>query len=207
MEDLIKPNSDKALERKEPVTVKKKSGFRDFIDAVRPKNPDSFLHHVIYHILIPSALNVTEDTLKDGIDHWLHPGDDRYGDRRYRYDDRSRRGGVSYISYDNMFENDRNSKPYDPGYRERRVDPDEIVYRDRQTADMVLEEMKEVIYETGFCSISEFYEIVRRVTGGDVNIPSTYADEKWGWSRLDGLRPSSSYDGKYIIRFPRTEHM
>lgn len=205
MEDLIKPNSDNALEKKEPVRVKKRSGFRDFLDAIRPKNPDSFLHHVIYHILIPSALNATEDTLKDGIDHWLHPSDSRY-DRR-RYDDRNRRGGVSYISYNDMYESDRNSKPYEPAYRDRRVEPSEIVYNDRQTADMVLEEMRGLIYESGFCSISEFYEIVKRVSGGQINIPSSFADEVWGWQDLAGIRPSSSYDGRYIIRFPKTEHM
>lgn len=207
MEEIIKPNSDNALEKKEPVKVKKKSGFRDFFDAVRPKNPDSFLHHVIYHILIPSALNATEDTLKDGIDHWLHPSDSRYGDRRYRYDDRDRRGGVSYISYNDMYESDRNSKPYEPSYRERTPNPREIVYTDRQTADMVLEEMRGIIYESGFCSIAEFYEILKKVTNGRINVSASYVDEVWGWSELRDIRPSSSYDGKYIIRFPKAEHM
>lgn len=209
MDEIIKPNSDAALEvrsesTEKPVKVKKRGAFRDFIDAIRPKNPDSFLHHVIHHIIIPSVLNVTEDTLKDGIDHWLHDGDGRYNNRRYS--DRDRRGGVSYVPYDNMYENDRNSRPYEPDHRDRRVDPNDIVYRNRQTADMVLEEMRGTIYDTGFCSILDFYEIVRKVSGGGINIPTSFADEKWGWTNLDGIHPSSSYDGKYIIRLPRTVH-
>ena len=170
-DELIKPNSDAALERSErrdvePATVRKRSGFRDFLNAIRPKNPDSFLNHIFYDILRTAGLNVAEDILKDGIDAWLHPSDPRYRDSRYyRRDDRRRGGnGVSYISYDNMYETPDNSRPYNDRYRDRSPNPREIVYRNRDTADMVLEEMRDYIYESGFVSIGEFYEILKRVT-------------------------------------------
>ena len=211
MDDMLKPNSDKYLAQeasKEPVEVKKRSGFRDFLEAIRPKNPNSFLNHVLYHIIANSAVNVVEDVLKDGIDHWLHPDNQGYYYRDDRYYRRGNPGGVSYRNYDSMYESDRNSRPYEPDrYSDRTPNPRDIIYSSRATADRVLEEMRACIYESKFCSIAEFYEILKRVTEGQVNITANYTEEVWGWSNLDGIRPETTYNGKYRIRFPRTEHL
>ena len=206
-DEIIKPNSDKYLDKhptdKEPAAkVKKRGSLSKFLSNIGPKNTKGFLYHVIYHILAPSAVNAVDDMLKDGIDALLHKDDPRY---RRRDDRRRNPGGVSYIDYNSMSETSSNSADY------RRSgdspEPRDIVFRDRKTADYVLEEMRDYIYETNFCTIGDFYEIVKKATRGEVNITPGFTAEKYGWSDLDGVRPEGTYDGRYRLRLPSTEHM
>lgn len=203
----LKPNSDKSRSNRAEVTEEareiKKNGFRNFLMSILPKNSSSFLRHVIRGIIAPRTIDMVDDVLKDGIDRWLHPDDRRY------YDDRRRdsRDGVTYRDYDSLYESPRNSRSYEPEYRDINPDPRTIVFRRRETADIILEEMRDIIREKRFCTIGEFYTIAKKVTEGGINITPNFTDEKFGWSDLGGVRAQATYDGKWAIRFPRTEHI
>lgn len=212
-DDIIRPNTDKAREererpRREDVVVRKRSGFREFLDGIMPRNSSGFLRHVLYGIIAPRTVDVVDDVLKDGIDRILHPDDPRdnyYDDYRYR---RREDRDVPYRSYDNYYESRKNSADYNPYQNERRsVDPRDIVFTKRETANMVLNEMREQIREDRFCTIGDFYEIVRKITRGKINITPTYVEETYGWSNLEGVRPEITYDGRYSLRLPRTERI
>lgn len=204
----IMPNTDEFREKKPkksepPARVNKRSSFSKFLSSFGLKNTKGFLYHVVYHILEPSAINAVDDMLKDGIDAILHKDDPRY---RRRDDRRRNPGGVSYVDYNSMSESRSNSAPYERGRSADSPEPRDIVFRDRYTADCVLEDMRDYIDETNFCSIGDFYDIVKKETNGEINITPGFTSEKYGWFDLDGVRPEGTYDGRYRLRLPRTEH-
>lgn len=207
-DDIIRPNSDKALEnrerpRKDDVIVRKRSGFMDFVDSLLPKDTNSFLRYILNKIIRPRTIDVVDDILKEGIDRALHPDNrDYYDDYSYRRSDRE----VPYYNYDARYES-RRSSDYEPSRSERKVSPKEIEFRKRETAQIVLSEMKLVIREERFCTVGDFYEIVKRVTKGKIDISPTWAEESYGWSNLEGIRPEITYSGRYILPLPRTERI
>ena len=71
-----------------------------------------------------------------------------------------------------------------------------MAFDTREDAKKVLEAMRDVINRYAFVSQADLYEL----TG----FPSTYADTKFGWTKLEKVRIRKTEKG-YVINFPKME--
>lgn len=71
-----------------------------------------------------------------------------------------------------------------------------IAFDTREDAKNVLEAMRDVITRYGFVTQADLYDL----TG----FPSTHADNKLGWTKLEKVRIRKTEKG-YVINFPKRE--
>lgn len=71
---------------------------------------------------------------------------------------------------------------------------DDVILKNRGDAEMVLDQMRDVIYTYGFASIADLYEFA--------GLKSNYTDTKYGWS---DLRDADIVEvrGEWLIKMPR----
>lgn len=75
-------------------------------------------------------------------------------------------------------------------------DFDEIVLDTRHEAELVLDNLEELIKQYGQATVTDLYDLV--------NITSSFADEKWGWTDLSHANVSHVRDG-YLLNLPKPE--
>lgn len=212
-EELLKPNSDKALNAQNsqpqnppPQAPKRRRGFKDLMRYIARHEQDSFLCFIVSRIIAPRVIDSVEDVIREGTDRVLHPDGRRSTNYNYSSTD------VPYrtwgVGYNDIFDNSRRYEPPQPQRYDLTPDPRTVEFADKITAEKVLADMKEAIYYDRFCSIQQFYELSHRHTAGtrwEINIAPNHTDGNWGWTNLDGIRPTATYNGRYVIRFPQTE--
>jgi hypothetical protein len=70
-----------------------------------------------------------------------------------------------------------------------------IVLSTANEADLVVERLREVLKNYGFVTVSDLYDLV--------GLPSTFPDEKWGWTNLDDISISVEVDTDfYEVKMP-----
>ena len=97
---------------------------------------------------------------------------------------------VSYRNYDRDY--DRNRVVASTARRAYAYD--DVVLKNRGDAEMILDQMRDVIYTYGFASIADLYEFA--------GLKSNYTDTKYGWS---DLRDADILEvrGEWLIKMPR----
>jgi hypothetical protein len=78
----------------------------------------------------------------------------------------------------------------------RSHDFDEIILDKRVEAEEVIDMMYAILEEYKEVSVHDLYEMV--------GLDPTWADQKWGWYRLDGARAVRTGSG-YLIDLPKPE--
>ena len=69
----------------------------------------------------------------------------------------------------------------------------QIVLGSPEEANLVLKRLKEILEQYELVSMADLYDLV--------GLPTTYLDNKWGWSNLDGLEIRAVKEG-YLLDFP-----
>lgn len=180
---LASEHPDKQIEKvvTGEVVTKKKSGLKKILGMLVTDDIGEVKSHILFDVIIPSIGNALCSAIKDSADMIFHGGSRSSKDR-------DSRGRISYQKY---WERDR---VQNNGYAwvGREFDLDDIKFRNRGDADIVLDELDAIIQEYGFASISDLYDLV-----GLSNKP--YTAEKYGWTNIRSARPSPIRDGWVLI--------
>lgn len=191
MDDLttLKGNSHKskeALPEKKVEKViqgeartKKKNELEKMADTFLVEDRSKARDHIVNDLLVPAVKNFIIDMITVLLKGSSGSGaSERTVDR------------VSYRNYDRDYDR---SRPVASTAR-RAYAYDDVVLKNRGDAEMVLDQMRDVIYTYGFASIADLYEFA--------GLKSNYTDTKYGWS---DLRDADIVEvrGEWLIKMPR----
>lgn len=172
-----------------PVKVRKKSGFRKFVDDVIAEDMRNVKSYIFSEVVLPAIKSTISDVVSNGIDMVL------YGETRGRRSSSSNRG-LSRISYRDYYDRDKRDRDRDREERRRPAgyDFDEIIFDSKGDAEIVLLKMDEVIERCGVVSVADFYEFAGE--------PGKWTDNKYGWTDVRDVEPIRTRDG-YILPLPK----
>ena len=146
--------------------------------------------YVINDVFIPAVKETIFEMVNKGLDMVLFGGSSR---------SMSKQNNQTYISYNNY------SKRTAPETRQRSVrrveersDEEELIFRERGPAELVLEKI---------FAIFEEYHIVTKADLNDIlNRSGNFTDNNWGWTDLNGACVERVRGG-YLLNLPKMKHL
>lgn len=180
--------SGKVIQRKKPLSKK-------IAETFTGDDAKSVGEYILFDVCIPAAKSMLADAASQGAERLLF-GEVRTARKTARS---SYRPG--YTSYDKVrtstraFETER-SRP-DMSRRARAShDFSEIVLATRGEAEMVLDNMGNILDSYGLVTVSDLYDLVE-ITG-------SFTDDKWGWTDLRAADIQRVREG-YLLNLPKPE--
>lgn len=150
------------------------------------------MRYILSDVMLPAFKNVIVDATSKGIERVV------YGDSsaRRRYAPQQR---PSY-SYNRPLDRPRTVMlPDQPPYsnpRQRRQDVSDIILHSKEEAEVVLERLSDIINQYDVATVADLLSLV--------GLPSSYVDNKWGWTRLGGMSVRQVREG-YLLDLPAVE--
>lgn len=195
----FKSNSHKSKEQPESkqiqkvvsgsVKTRKKSELRKFTDVFISDDIESVKSYVIMDVIVPAVKKAISDVVTNGIDMLLY-GESGGGYTRTK-------SGPSKISYEKYSKPSRYaSEPRSTAASRARssYDYDTILYNNRGEAEMVLQQLRDLVDNYGLASVHDMYELAG-VTGD-------YTATKYGWIDVSSAVVAHDRDG-WIIKMPK----
>jgi len=180
------------------VVSRKKSLGRRFKEVFVSGDSKSVVQYVLMDVLLPQAKDMITEAASQGIERLI------YGDSH-----RSRRGsrpggGPGPVNYNRYAV--RGNNPIGRSEREDRrptAEPrthgiDDILLATRVEAETVLDRMYDLLREYETASVSDLYSLI--------GWSSTYVDQKWGWTDLQGSLVRRVREG-YILELPKPQSL
>ena len=148
----------------------------------------SSVRYIGAEVLLPALRNMVVDATSKGIERVI------YGDSAPRR--RPERSGPR-VSYNTPF--DRPPRPQQPptyAPRGRRQQISNIILSSRAEAELVVERLSDIIDKFDVASVADLHDLV--------GLPTSYVDNKWGWSSLNYVDIRQVREG-YLIDLPEIE--
>lgn len=164
------------------VKARKKSEAKKFANIFVPEDTASVKNYILMDVLVPGIKNAIGDI----VSILLFGGAGRIG----------KKNSGSKISYQDRYDGRRDdrrdySRPKNiPGY-----EYDDIIIETRGEADLVLDQLEEIISVYGTASIVDLYDLVG-ITG------RSYTDRDYGWSDIRNAKVVRVRDG-YVLQLPK----
>lgn len=191
--EIEKP--EKKIERvvTSEVIVQKKSVGRKFKDLFVEADFKSVVRYIMSDVLLPAARNTIVDVTTKGIERMM------YGESAMRR--RMSMGRGSHFSYQTPVSRGyggsplRSAPPVPISQRSRSV-REEFILSSREEADMVIENMNNIIEQYEVVSVADLNSLV--------GFPTSHVDNKWGWTFLGDIQIRQVREG-YLIDLPAAE--
>lgn len=164
----------------------KENNTRKFAGLFVSEDAANVKSYVLMDVLVPAIKKAISDIVTDGIDMIL------YGESRGKKSRSS--GGVSYRSY--YDDRDRRDRDRDRGDRRAsgRFDYDDIVFDTRGDAELVKEQMLDIIDQYGMVAVADMYDLA------GLSVP--YTASKYGWFNIRTAEVTRVHNG-YILKLPK----
>ena len=162
----------------------KKNGARKLTDIFISEDAGNVKSYIFMDVLVPAIKKAISDIVTDGVAMIL------YGETGGRKSKSSSR--VSYRSYYDDRRDDRRDR--DRFESRGRFDYDDIVFESRGEAELVREQMVELIERYGFVTVADMYDMA------DLTAP--YTANKYGWTNIRNAEAVRVRDG-YILKLPK----
>lgn len=176
----------KRIQQSGTVTIKKKNGFQKFVDEFINVDAPAIRDYVVKDVVVPMVKRALSDGITSVVSMLL------YGDQGRN---KSNNSPVSKVSYRSYYDNPSSSN----SYLRNTSNPstyayDEITFDSRGYAELVLQQMDDIIAAYNFVRVADFYELIGK-TG-------SYTDNNYGWTNLRTAQVVQVRDG-YKIKLPR----
>jgi hypothetical protein len=148
----------------------------------------SSVRYIGAEVLLPALRNMVVDATTKGIERVI------YGEAAPRR--RQERPGPR-VSYNSPF--DRPVRPQQPptyAPRGRRQQISNIILASRAEAELVVERLGDIINQFDVATVADLHDLV--------GLPTTYVDNKWGWTSLTYVDIRQVREG-YLIDLPEIE--
>lgn len=149
--------------------------------------------YIFGDVLVPALRNMVVDGVTKGIERVI------YGEAGPRRRPELGRPRISYNSPVERYSQrpTRGMLPDQPPYsRGRRQEVSDIILVSRDEAETVVERMIDIIDKFDAVSVGDLHDLV--------GLPTTYVDNKWGWTSLGGVNIRQIREG-YLIDLPPVE--
>lgn len=166
----------------------KENNTRKFAGLIVSEDASKVKSYVVLDVLIPAIKKAISDIVTDGIDMIL------YGESRGKKSRSS--GGVSYRSYyDDRDRRDRDrDRSGSRGVSASRFDYDDIVFDTRGDAELVREQMVDILDQYGMVTVADMYDLA------GLTVP--YTASKYGWFNIRTAEVTRIHNG-YILKLPK----
>lgn len=176
----------KRIQNSGKATVKKKNGFQKFVDEFINVDMPAIKDYVIKDVVIPMTKRAISDTVMNTINMLF------YGEQgRNKVNNNS---PVSKVSYRSFYDNPSSNSNLRSSVNTSTYAYDEITFDSRGYAELVLQQMDDIIAAYNFVRVADFYELIGK-TG-------SYTDNNYGWTNLRSAQVVQVRDG-YKIKLPR----
>ena len=203
-EQMYPPNSHKFKEEQKNATPQEKrvqkvvkgpvktktNELRKFADIFISEDVTNVKNYIFMDVLVPAVKKAIYDIVTNGIDMFLYGGTGK---------GRTSSSGAK-ISYRNYYDQKSNQNS---GYRgsentqnRNGFDYEDIVFSNRGDAEMVKQQMRDVINRYGVVTIADMYDMA------DPNLTPPYTSHKYGWMDVSSAEAVRVRDG-YILKLPR----
>ena len=201
---IYTPNSHKYKEEQKNATTEekrvqkvargpvktKKNEVRKFADIFISEDVTNVKNYIFMDVLVPAIKKAIYDIVTNGIDMFLYGGSGK---------GKTSSGGAK-VSYQRYYDQRGSSSSSYRGSENTQsrngLDYEDIVFSNRGDAEMVKQQMKDVIGRYGVVTIADMYEM------GDPNLTAPYTSHKYGWMDVSGAEAVRVRDG-YILKLPR----
>ena len=155
-----------------------------FADVFISEDASSVKSYILEDVLIPGVKKLTVNAIKVAAEMIFgETGGSSYG----------RDSKIPYVSYDRF--SSRTNERRDDRSKQQRFDYNNISFEYRGDAEMVLEQMDNMLREYGSVSVADMYEAA--------GLPAPpYTSNKYGWERLGDARIVRQ-NGEYVLVLPR----
>jgi hypothetical protein len=143
-----------------------------------------------FDVLIPAAKDMIVDAVSSGFEKLI------LGEaRRPRSMTTPQAGPMGYVQYHRMGQQSRlpSAQRTISRLARSRHDFDEIILESRPEAELVIEQLFEVVSRYESATVADLYELV--------GLASTHTDHKWGWTDIRGAGVTRGRDG-YVLDLP-----
>lgn len=166
-------------------TKTKANEARKFASIFISEDARNVKSYVFMDVLVPAIKKAISDIVTNGMDMILYGGTGGSGRK-------SRSSGN--ISYRNYYDNSRNDNCNDSSRYRNRFDYDDIVFESRGEAELVREQMLDMIDRYGFVTVADMYDMA--------DLTSPYTSNKYGWKNIRSAEAVRVRDG-YILKLPK----
>jgi hypothetical protein len=153
----------------------------------------SVFEYVIQDVLIPSAKDMINDAVSQGMERLI------FGDSKRSNKPPTRSsvfgGGSNRVNYNRYSSSSTRREPNRPRSRSSH-DFDDIIIPTRGEAEQVLERLGDIVDKYETASVRDLFELV----GEEFH----HTDEKWGWTDLREAHVRRVNNG-YLLKLPPTE--
>lgn len=162
----------------------KKNEVRKLTDIFISEDARNVKSYIFMDVLVPAIKKAISDIVTDGIDMILYGGS---GSGRKTKPSNS-------VSYRNYYESPRSSMSSRNEPQRSRFDYDDIVFESRGEAELVREQMVDMIERYGFVTVADMYDMA--------DLTSPYTSNKYGWTNIRSAEAVRVRDG-YILKLPK----
>lgn len=166
------------------VTTRKKSELKKFAGIFIPEDTSSVKSYILMDVVIPGIKNAIADV----VSIMLFGETGRLGGGGKR-----KNGGGT--SYQRFYDDPRDRERRDYSRPKAGYEYDDIFFETRADAELVLEQLEEIISIYGMASVLDLYDSAG-VT------PPNYNAQNFGWTNIQSARPIRVRDG-YILQLPK----
>jgi hypothetical protein len=176
--------------------LRKKSLGRRFREVFIGGDTKSVVSYVIADVLIPQAKDMFAEAVSSGFERLIY-GDSRPG-RRNGVRPQAGPGPTNYTRYAVRGNNPIGRQPHEdrrPTVSVRTQDIDDILLATRIEAETVVDRMYDLLRDYDTVSVADLHSLV--------GLSSSYTDQKWGWTDLQGTDVRRVREG-YVLVLPKT---
>ena len=173
---------------KGPVKTKKNE-VRKIADIFISEDVSNVKNYIFMDVLVPAIKKAIYDIVTNGIDMFLYGGTGKA---------KSSSGGAK-VSYRNFYDQKNSGSSYRGSENvtsRNGFDYEDLVFSNRGDAELVKQQMKDIIARYGVVTIADMYEMA------DPNLTAPYTSHKYGWMDVSGAEAMRVRDG-YILKLPR----
>lgn len=177
------------------VASRKKSVGRRLHDIFIGGDSKTVMNYVVTEVLIPQAKDMANEMVSTFIEKMLY-GDARSHRRPGGYRPTVSPGPTNYTRYSERGNNPvgRHTMSREPNARVAGRPLDDLLFATRVEADTVLGKMYDLLEGYEFVSVRDLHSLI--------GWSSSYIDEKWGWTNLNGSDVRRDRDG-YTLTLPK----
>lgn len=170
------------------VKTQKKTGVQKLTDVFISEDVSNVKSYILMDVLIPAMKKAIYDIITNGTDMML------YGESG-RSNRRSNGSRVSYQSYYDDKNRDRDRRDSSSYRTQGGFDYENIIFNNRGDAERVLTSMQDIIDIYGVVSVGDLYDLADVTT-------TNYMINKYGWTNISNANPVHVRDG-YILKLPK----
>lgn len=161
---------------------------RKFLDTFISEDTANVKSYIFMDVLVPAIKETVSTIVKDAVDIILFGGSSGSSSR-------GRTGSkISYRSfYNGGRERDRrDTTDYTP---RGRFDYDDIEFTSRGEAQLVIDQLNEIIEEYQFATVADMYDLAGLIP--------PHTSNNYGWTSIRTAEPVRVRGGKYIVKLPK----